>query len=380
VNTTVFSSALNPGEEVLIAEGVPQIVRYRAGASSRPLVVFLPGGGHLARVTYGHAGARSRDFIDVWLQDEGFALLALSYPSDHPAFERRLPALSIVDWAKSSAALIAACMKKGEHSEVVVLAWSMAGRSVVALERALRKRGVRQLCFVSLAATPPLPGFMPEREERFTDEGFWDSGTRHAQWLPEVGAVIDERTYLAEYLVNSPFGLRGQVRTHDPHASLMLAHEIGAFAYEDYPLLAAVVPDSARDRQHALTDVSIWGTLNVLRLTRLLGAHGTDSAHSAHVSHGVHGPQGAHGAHGAHGPHGAHGAHGGHESAEWQPTRRLVDQLPQRLSRPVQGGHFFFIGEQGARKTARAVVELIAEARNVQAEIEAFTRPAPSPS
>jgi hypothetical protein len=46
--------------------------------------VFLPGGGHLARVAYGHPGRRPDDFLDQWLAWRGHSLLALSYPTDHP--------------------------------------------------------------------------------------------------------------------------------------------------------------------------------------------------------------------------------------------------------------------------------------------------------
>src|SRR3979411_840362 len=54
---------------------------FRRGlAPNAPLVVFLPGAAHVGRVAYGHNGARPEDFLDFWLAQVGYGLLALSYP------------------------------------------------------------------------------------------------------------------------------------------------------------------------------------------------------------------------------------------------------------------------------------------------------------
>ena len=60
---------LQGGEALRTAHGVTQLAYFRAGRSDRPLAVFLPGGGHLARVAYGHEGADRRSFIDAWLAE-----------------------------------------------------------------------------------------------------------------------------------------------------------------------------------------------------------------------------------------------------------------------------------------------------------------------
>lgn len=341
----VTQSELQFGEILRVAASVPHIVYYRAGNEHQPLAVFLPGGGHLARVAYGHPGANPRDFVDDWLAQEGYGLLALSYPSDHAAFPVNCSDLSIAQWAASIAALIRDHLRDTERREFVILGWSMAGRSVVAIERALRSLRLRQSCFISLAATAPLPNLLtaPIAQERFTREGFWDASTRYAQWLKQVqrqvGAAhrpaIDAQTYLDRYVVNSPFALRGQSRDTTAGAQLALAEEIGAFAYEDYPPVAAIVPQDSEDRLHALTDGATWGALNVLRIVHSLG----ELAAAA---------------------------------SDWPALRNLVDQAPQRLSRTVRGGHFFFIGEPGAMATVRHVVELTHEARRFRNELQAL--------
>jgi hypothetical protein len=346
MSALIDRSLLQTGERLQVSEGVANIVYYRAGDERQPLAVFLPGGGHVARVAYGHEEASRRDFIDAWLQEQGLGLLAISYPSDHPAFETRCSKLSIVQWARSVAALIFEHLRSTPSREFFVIGWSGAGRSVVAVERALKARGLTQICFVSLAATAPFPNLFPAPtpQERLTPEGFWDSSSRHRQWLHQLERqiradgrpVLDADTYLASYVVNSPFYLRGQ--TFDTvEASLQLAEEIGAFAYTDYPMVAAIIPEDVEDRLHASSDQSLWGALNVLRVSR-------DPRASADVV-----------------------------AKNWAAWRDLTNSLPQRLSRTIRGAHFFFMGEPGARTTVRHILDLTNEARLLRRELQTLT-------
>jgi thioesterase domain-containing protein len=342
----VLQAALQPGEVMRVAGDLPHIVYYRCASKDRPLAVFLPGGGHLARVAYGHQGADPRDFIDGWLAKDGYGLLALSYPSDHAAFSMSCPDVTIPQWASSVAESILLHVREFPCREIVVLGWSMAGRSAVALARALHARRLNLACFVSLAATAPLPNLLPASaaQERFTSEGFWDSSTRHEKWLQQVelsaGAsgrpAIDAQTYLTHYVVNSPFRLRGQTRQATAGSEALLAAEIGAFSYEDYPPVAAIIPESIEDRLHAMTDCALWGTINVLRI-----AHGVARGLTV-------------------------------DATRWTALLALLAHVPQRLSRTIPGGHFFFLGEGGAKATVRHVVELTNEARMLRDELRSL--------
>jgi hypothetical protein len=117
---------------------------------------------------------------------------------------------------------------------------------------------------------------------------------------------------------------------------MRLAEEIGAFAYEDYPTIAAIIPEGIEDPLHALTDRATWGAINVQRIARGLRQSGDLIATS------------------------------------WPLLRDLICHLPERLSRSVQGGHFFFIGEAGATETVRRVVELADEARALHDELQSL--------
>lgn len=339
----ILLCALQPRETLRVVQGVPHIVYHRSAGRDCPLAVFLPGGGHLARVAYGHPGSEPRDFIDHWLHDADFSLLALSYPSDHAAFSTRLPDVTIPQWTASVAALIREHVQEYPCREIVALGWSMAGRSAVALERALRDQGLSLSLFVSLAATAPLPGLMttPLAEERLTLEGFWESSTRHTQWLRQLAeqrgasglAAIDPQDYLDYYTVNSPFALRGQPPAIQAGAEALIADEHGAFAYADYPAIASIVPRGSADRLHALTDSALWGALNVLRIAHRIERHATVDARC------------------------------------WDSLRTLLVEVPQRLFRSVPGTHFFFVGEPGARATVGHVVDLTREALAVDTEV-----------
>ena len=99
--------------------------------------------------------------------------------------------------------------------------------------------------------------------------------------------------------------------------------------------MAAIVPEDIEDRLHALTDGSTWGALNVLRIAHGLRELATDAV-------------------------------------SWPALRTLASQVPQRLSRTIRGGHFFFIGAPGAMATVRHVVELTHEARLFRDELQAL--------
>lgn len=339
----ILPCALQPGETLRVVQGVPHIVYHRSAGRDCPLAVFLPGGGHLARVAYGHPGCDPRDFLDGWLHEADFGLLALSYPSDHAAFSTRLPELTIPQWTASVAALIREHVQEYPCREIIALGWSMAGRSAVALERALQGQGLSLSLYVSLAATAPLPGLLltPLADERFTPEGFWDSSTRHAQWLRQVAeqlgasgrCAIEPQEYLDHYVINSPFPLRGQPRDIQAGLEAQLADEAGAFAYADYPAMATIVPEGSTDRLHALTDGALWGALNVLRMAHRIGRDRNVDAR------------------------------------RWESLRTLFAGVPPRLSRCVPGTHLFFLGEAGAKATARHIVDLLREASAIDTEL-----------
>lgn len=196
----------------------------RLGDPMKPLVVFLTGGGVLARVAYGHPQGRRTAFLDYWLEGEGWGLLTASYPGDHPVFSAPRPDLQLQEWASALAELVAEAVGEGGKRPIIACGWSMGGKLVFALSHALRLRKQALECFVSFSATPPFPridgnGIPPES---LLANGLWnlsagsrDGFTRDERWLEELAAiekleghgVIDPPTFLDLYRTNVPAGL-----------------------------------------------------------------------------------------------------------------------------------------------------------------------------
>src|SRR5690348_7393484 len=120
---------LDSGEELCTAGGFPALIHFRGGTPGRPLVVFVTGGGVLARIAYGHGDARPEDFLVHWLHRAGYSSFATSYPLGHPVFPQAYPAFTVRDWAAQTAELARSVVSEhGLSSNILVLAWSMAGR------------------------------------------------------------------------------------------------------------------------------------------------------------------------------------------------------------------------------------------------------------
>ncbi len=97
------------------------------------------------------------------------------------------------------------------------------------------------------------------------------------------------------------------------------------------------MPCAVTDPQHALTDEATWASVT----TRGLAAHHMLAGGLSQLS-----------------------------DADWTAFRRVVVTAPRRLTRYVDGGHFFFLGERGARATVAAMAGLTEEAAEIMTAIE----------
>lgn len=337
-----MSTPLVAGER-LVAGEFPMLCYHQAGDANRPLVLLAPGGGHLARIFYGHPGARAHDFICHWLALRGYEVLAMSYPSNHDANPHLRPGMTVTDWAAAMVAAAEQCVPSIRAREVVLVGWSMAGRLGHAFKAAANRVGIRAETFISLAATAPLPNLTsPDPAgEPLTAAGLWDSSSRDRVWAEALeqmarcdGALpfsMDE--YARHYRCDNPLPLRGEPRVGEGPLSASLAQVtsmLGSFDYGNFPYCGAVIPTSPLDPRHALTDRATWGFLNAQRAwfdCRALGMLGGNSL----------------------------------TEDQWQELRLEIEMLPQRLTREMPGGHFFFVGARGAKATAATVDELIGE-------------------
>jgi len=350
------TSALMEGERLEAAGSCVAMAYHRKRCDPEtPLVVFLPGGGHLGRIAHGYPGGERRDFLDFWLEASGLGFLAVSPPSN-PPFTPAAPDLTRVGWAEAVAELTERSLKRdGGGHRVVLLAWSLASGFIGHLALALAARGVDIAAFIPLAAAPPLP--RPQRsyvaEEILRDDGLWDvAGSRllgvdrATAWRSQIAAieaeegrsVLPEAAYRSHILVGTPVGLaRGGLARIEPPST-----EEPDIAV--WPLAAPLVPMDESDHRHGLSDVAGWTYTNTqIVLARYASIHA------------------------------AAGRRLGPDA--WRRLTALVDSLPERLARRLPGGHFFFVGEMGARATATAILEQIAAMDRLRAELDDILPP-----
>ncbi len=329
------------GESLQYSEGLPLLTYLRVGDPGRPLVVFLPGGGHLARISYGHPGGRADDFLAHWLAARGFTVLALSYPSDHPALPAAHPELTVDRWGAAAAVLTQRIVAEHQLGAGVILCgWSMAGRSVLPFARTARRVGLDLRCFVSLAASAPLPGLVPvpPTGQPLTPEGLWEAAlgqpsTRLDNWYRQISAqaeqgrpIMSRDEYVRHYLCRHSVGLRGEAQRWDGQAGVHDAEaairETGVGRWAEFPICAAIVPEDAQDARHALCDHLTWSAITAYSLGWRLPDATVLSADT------------------------------------WAGLTAYSRRLSADLVRFTPGNHFFFLGAAGARRAARHIEEL----------------------
>ena len=341
-------------ETVEAGSGFPALVRFEKNEAGAPLAVFITGGGVFARIAYGHPEGRPSDFLCHWLKEAGYSTLALTYPLGAPSFGQAWPTFTVNDWAEQSAEIVARYRQiDGLPTNVVVLAWSMAGRIAAPLAKAMRRRGVDIELFVAMAASPGLPNLLPGFASLAADtsglarvEGAFLEGLLaclQAQNEENGRAAISHERFLQEYIGPFPIALAAAgMRFRDGHfirAPFEDQDETAVFDFASYPPIAVLTHASALDARHALTDRAIWGMLIAKSLSeaRILARVGN----IAEVS-----------------------------PSSWSRARDLVVGASERLTVTLPGNHLFFVGEAGAARTVEAVANLRVEAAAIARECD----------
>lgn len=322
---------LFPGESAVQRSGAPAIEYFVGARQDLPLLVFVPGVGHLARIAYGgHAGARRKDFLAHWLVQAGYSFLGLSYPLEtgDAAFAEACPAFDMLAWgrqiAEASAWHIERC---GLPRRFVLLAWSMGGRSVYSASQRARELGL-EMHVVALAATPGIQGLTGDPQPLPMAPSGYVALPRSLRefWHGQIGEVIPAETYYGSYVGNGPVALTGRGEAYRDGrfvlAPLEQARQSGAFAVDGFPLVAAIANTDPIDARHALADAANWALLNA---NGLVGRQ-----RNRRLSR-----------------------------AAWERLLDLSASLPAQLSLRVPGNHFCFVGAEAARGTALTIAEAL---------------------
>lgn len=345
---------LFPNEQIETAAGFPAITMFKPGDATRPLVIFIPGAHHTARVSYGgHEGAKPEDFLAYWLGQDGYNFLAISYPIDTATggIPTEHPDFTIRDWGAQAAELARKYVDaNGLSGEVIVMGWSMGGKVSQSVHEAMREQGLDLKFYTSVTATAPLPGLIAlTRELPMLETGLADRRKNYAGWFAQVAEnsaaigheIVPEQVFTEAYQGDIPVGLQGYSQVYRDGAfvidQLAFQEDAKPFAFKDFPLVAMIVPDGRGDRRHALTDQAIWSMYNANTVY-----NSWITANKVDVN--------------------------ALSDASWRGILDLTRSLDETLTVTIDGNHFFFMGEPGAKATAEALATLETRVGEVKAE------------
>ncbi len=362
VTALLLGVALRPaaafeGEQVQTIDGFPAMTKFIQGDPSRPLIVFIPGAHHFARIAYGgHAGGREQDFLAYWLVREGYSFLAVSYPltTADNAIAGAYPTYTARDWGKQAADLARQAIEQHHlTNRIIVIGWSMGGRIAEPIAEFAKADGLDLDFYVSFSATPGVMGLVDMSADfKMTATGYADRSNIYPGFLRQIAlentmnghTIIDEKSYLAEYVGDMPVNLEGYglhyrdgkfVRDYWADES-----EFRVYDFRNLPFIAMLMPNQPLDGRHALTDRANWGLLIANKIQADLEAAKIDVTKLPRD--------------------------------RWLALVDLVRHAPDRLSVEMNGDHFFFLGEIGAHETARAIATLEPRMHGFKQELAAL--------
>ncbi|MFM0045673.1 hypothetical protein PQR05_34025 [Paraburkholderia sediminicola] len=351
-------NGLYVGEESAEAYGYPAVGRYFQGDRSKPLIVFVPGAHHNARIAYGgHEGSRVEDFLAHWITKLRYNFLAISYPiATASGFMSGLPApgFSAQMWGQQIAELASSAILRHKLTgPVVLLSWSMGGKAVQPAFKAATSMGLTVAGAISMMATPGIPGLSPQIELKKSAVGYADRSVDYSKWIRQLMEVnrinqgreiIPERTYLADYVGDIPVGLEGLGEVYKNGAyqfdSIQQANDYGAFEFADYPLVAVLANDGRLDYEHVVMDANWWSIYNAQTLLSLLRRSGNEPSRF--------------------------------DDGQWRRLRELSVNIRERLVIPIEGNHFAFVGEHGASRVALAIDQAVSGLESIYHSIASF--------
>lgn len=342
-SVSVFAkSSLYPGEKLIEINRIQTLFKFIKGDQDKPLMIFIPGASHLARISYGFPGGREDDFLSYWLHKAGYSFLGVSYPTDNPVFTKIYPSFTIQDWGHQITTLAQMIINENHLSpHVVLIGWSMGGNVEEAATEALEKRNIRVEAFIGLSAVTPL-SYMGQTIKGYKGNEMLPNKLLDARYFYKFfiqlmaeqstyngHEIIPEQIYIHQFLGSFPVALEGQGYyfmnnrfVFDPKRIL---DDSGVFRFEHTPWIALVHDDSIGIPKITLIDVSAW---NYLRSEMIYSKY----MDSSNISN---------------------------KPDQFLEAKNILNQSPQFLSASVHGNHFFFVGKQGAEETAKKIILIL---------------------
>lgn len=337
-----FTPTLFPGEELVKVNNYHVLIKYIHAKTQKPLIVFVPGDGHLARIAYGDPSTNPSDFLSYWIHEKQYPFLAVSYPMDNPLPEYAAPDFEISNWGELvGEQALQTIIKNNLSKHIVVVGWSMGGSIEQAVTHAALKRGIIVDAFIGLSAVPPVPEVM--QQGAYAANKALPNGLADRRMLQEAllelvqqqnetnqHTIINTENYIKLYTGNTPVGLVANGLHYKDHKFYKdLAYTIsdsGVYDFGHTPWIGLIVDDAANTAKISSIDPAAWNFLRMEMIynTQLKGINLTKLP-----------PE------------------------KWQQLRQLLQAIPQNLLLTVHGNHLFFIGEVGAKATADSIDELL---------------------
>ncbi|KAJ5627141.1 hypothetical protein N7528_004568 [Penicillium herquei] len=356
-------TALYSNEVLENVTGFPTIYHFQSSQqqangseNTNPLMVCVPGSMHLARIFYGgHEGSKTSDFLAYHLSNHGFNVLSVSYPleSSPEIMPATAPTFRIQDWGRQVATIAKKVIEERGllTRSIILISWSMAGRMIVPFNISAKELGLDVQQIVSFAATPGISNIRnPAPGMACSEAGYFCIPDRLGNFYHQVEAMgefndenisIPREIFLREYVGGTPINLTGVRLKYDGQGSFIadeMTHEedTKVFDIANIPFITALYPTSILDASHALADRATWAFLLTYQLEVMIGKQGFQKVQG---------------------------------SLKWQKLMDFVHSAPDRLFSPVQGTHFFFVGENSARDVAEKVMKLINDAKDFHKEL-----------
>ena len=335
---------------------LPCLYRYIPADKTKPLVVLIPGGAHTARIFYGgHLGHDPEDFLATWLTTMGFGALGISYPLENepelmPAVA---PGFRINEWGRQSAEVTKKVVDENQLcGDVVLVGWSMGGRLLVPYSRAARNLGLKVQLFVSLSATPGLPGIRPPPPGmRCTKAGYATFTTMPDLFMAQLHeqehinngkVIIPPQIYFKQYYGHTPVSLLGWSLKFNGESGFAddkwsSVEDAAAHDFACLPWISTLWPTSQLDARHGLSDKATWAFMLTQRLTATFERMPQLPAAS---------------------------------SSRWNDEiLGFVHSAAESLSASVRGNHYMFIGRSGAKATAEGIVQHVKAANALESQL-----------
>ena len=350
---TFAAQVIYPDEQLIKINRYETLVHFNKGDPEKPLVIFVPGDAHLARIAYGYPTGNKKDFLAYWLHERGYSFLGVSYPLDNPVYSQQYPAFSIQDWGKQIAKAAEQIIREnhlGKH--IIVAGWSMGGSVEEAVNVAAKQSGLTVDVFIGLAAVPPLPYIMqsgPYSANTMLPNKLADRAPLTSIFTTLVEeqnkynqhTVIPRDIYLNEFIGNIPaaltaegFHYRNGKFVHDINATLT---DSGVYNFAETPWIALIRDDAQSTAKLSLIDPASWNFIRAEMIYKnYLGKHDLTIL----------------------------------SEEKWRALSTLVNDLPNNLTLTVHGNHFFFVGEKGAKATAEKIDELVARISKIKKQLE----------